>query len=96
MKGRAVIVDGVKYESVRKVPAAHADIKANGLAQALYALQTTYKGHAIAFADEVEAVIEAWKPAREPINPKLHTPGTRLLEYGYVTHRLGTYRGERV
>lgn len=88
MKARAVVLDGVRFETIK---AAALSIKGTpcSLTAALVRGASKYLGHAVAYASEVEAVVEAWKP-------KTHKPGTPLLVGGHVTHRLGAYKEQRV
>lgn len=88
MQRTAVVMDGVRFETIKA-----AALSVNGVPRSLQAVLTRgapeYLGHAVAYASEVEKVVEAWKP-------KTHKPGDPLLPRGHVTHRLGTYKEQRV
>lgn len=79
---RACIVDGTEYKSV-SLAERELDFPSGALRAALRLEQTNYKGHAIAYRDDIEPILRRWaEPAPEP---RKHS----LLAAGHRTHSLG-------
>jgi hypothetical protein len=89
---RAVIIDGVRYEMIsdaaRAIDANEGSVRTN-----LSRGKSTYKNHSIAYAEEVDKVVQSWRTKNpHPYVERVHVPGTPLL-MRHVTHRLGAYVG---
>jgi hypothetical protein len=96
---RGCTVDGVRYESLTDA-AAFLDTCPGAFASSCRYRGSdvfAFKGHAISLdpsKQEGRIIIE--RPRRHTVEIRTRRPGSALLEYGYVTHRLGAYRGQPV
>jgi hypothetical protein len=105
-RAKAVFVDGVRYsspaEAISLVPIEGG--KTSSLSSMLSSGHMYYKGHQVARAEAVEAVVASWREIvlvgrPEKSNPTVFGPSQNrrgLLGFGYTTHRLGIYKEQRV